>query len=66
MRISKEMLEQIDSLCEKTGNCRTAFIKASIELALDGHTQFDFGNEEKEEPKITVEPVPTIKVIDID
>ena len=25
-----------------------------------------FGNEEKEEPKLTVEPVPTIKVIDID
>ena len=51
MRLPAAMLEQVDALCEKNGNCRTSFIKSAIEAQLDNK------KEEQKPQKITVTPI---------
>ena len=45
-RIKPELHDEIRERCNKAGCSINDFIEASLELALTGHTVFDFGDEE--------------------
>ncbi len=46
-RIKPEIHDEIRNRCNKVGCSINDFIEASLELAMIGHTVFDFGNEEE-------------------
>ena len=52
-RIPKELHEELRERCNKVGCSINDYLKASIEFALSGSSEFDFGNDEDE----TVEQV---------
>ena len=55
-RIPKELHEELRDRCNKVGCSINDFLEASIEFILNGHSEFDFGDEESEEQS----QVPTI------
>jgi len=59
-RIPTDLHEELRERCNQIGESINDFVKASIEFALHETTDFDFGDEEEEEP------VPEIKVTSID
>ncbi len=48
-RIPNEMHEELRERCNKVGCSINDYIKSSVEFALTGSTQFDFGDEESTE-----------------
>ena len=66
-RIPNEMHENLREQCNKVGSSINDFIQASIELALTGHTEFDFGDEENilnKKPSIKETPKAVIVRVD--
>ena len=61
VRFDDELLSDLDEKCKNIGCSRNDFVKASTELMVYDTTNFDFGNEEDEEPE---EPL-RIKVEDV-
>jgi hypothetical protein len=47
-RISNNLHEQLRDTCNKTGNSISEYLAASLELAMTGHAEFDFGNDDEE------------------
>ena len=64
-RIPTELHEELRERCNRIGESINDFIKAAIEFALWGSSNFDFGDEEddsEEEPKTEVKhEIPTLK-----
>ena len=64
-RIPTELHEELRERCNRIGESINDFIKASIEFALWGSSNFDFGDEEddgKEESKTEVKhEIPAVK-----
>jgi len=58
-RIPNELHEEIRERCNKVGCSINDFLEASLEYALNDYSEFDFGDEEEEEPqKITISEIP--------
>ena len=52
-RIPKELHEELRERCNKIGCSINDFLEASIGFFLDGHSDFDFGDEEDQEFEVT-------------
>lgn len=50
-RIPKEMHEKLREQCNKVGCSINDYLTASVELCLNGNTDFDFGDEEETKEK---------------
>lgn len=57
-RIPKELHEKLRDKCNNLGCSMNDYIMGSIELVLDGNTDFDFGDEEE---YIQTEEIPIVK-----
>lgn len=59
------MYEELRERCNNVGCSINDFIEASIEFILNGHTDFDFGDEEEQESEIPTneknKEIPTAK-----
>ena len=70
-RIPKEMHENLRDKCNDLGCSINDYVVGCIELMLDGHTEFDFGNDEEEDERPEVitneksKEIPTAKVTKI-
>lgn len=49
-RIKPDMHKQLREECNNIGCSINDYLEACIELGLTGHTDFDFGDEEKDSP----------------
>lgn len=59
VRLSNELLKELDQRCEKVGCSRNDFIKNSVEFVITQQSDFDFGDkeeseEEPEKPQVKV------------
>ena len=45
-RIPKQLHEELRERCNEIGESINDFVKASIEFAMNGSTEFDFGDSE--------------------
>jgi hypothetical protein len=50
-RISSTRHEELRERCNKVGCSISEYIDAALEMAMNGSVQFDFGNEDGEEPE---------------
>ena len=48
-RISNSVHEELRNQCNKAGCTISEYMAASLELAMTGHSEFDFGDEEENE-----------------
>lgn len=74
-RIPKELHEELRERCNKVGCSINDFLEASIEFALNGHSEFDFGDDEdfeeddepneiEQEPLKEKSPTPNIQLVE--
>jgi len=61
VRLDNDLLKEVAQRCDKLGCTRNDFIKNSVEFTIYNSSNFDFGDEDKEEE--TEEPKPIITEI---
>ncbi len=62
-KIPNQMHEELRERCNLIGESINDFVKACIEMGLHNSCDFDFGDEDEDEPKIT--EVSNVRVVEI-
>ncbi len=64
-RIPNQLHEELRERCNLIGESINDFVKSSIEFALYGSTDFDFGEElDEKRTKSNDDKIPTITIVD--